>query len=126
MVKVYEVVYAVVFQRGGVLAFEQAGCDVEHSATRIAFFYSDTYCLDEVGFAHAGRTEDEQRVECLALRVGGDGFANGACHPVADTVAVVFESIAGVELRVYVCAFYRSVERIGGCSGFRRDGRTRI
>ena len=59
LVKVYEVVYAVVFQRGGVLAFEQAGCDVEHSATRIAFFYSDTYCLDEVGFPYTCRAENK-------------------------------------------------------------------
>ena len=91
----------VVFAHGGcVLRLKSACAQIEHAALRILLLHAIANGLYKVCFAHAGRSEDKHRVECLFFRIVGNCAGNGVCKFVAAAFAIVVESIGRLELRV--------------------------
>ena len=109
LIKADEFVDLAVVCSYGILALKQSGAYVKHTCLGIAFQNLDTDGLDEMGLPHSGWSEYEQRVECLAMRIFPDSFADCAGYLVASGAAIIFKSVPGVQLRVKF-SLYLSLE----------------
>ncbi len=72
LVEVEEVVGVAFGNGGGVLAFEEAGCDVENAAFGFGFLESYADCLNQMSLADACRAEHKEGVEGLDRGVVGN------------------------------------------------------
>ncbi len=88
--------------RGGILALEESGCNIENARMRIALFHAYAYGLDKVRLANTRRTENEQGVKGLQRRIVGDGHTYRTGNLVAVAGAIVLKRILRIQLRVEV------------------------
>lgn len=126
LVEVDEVVDTSAAQSRGILALEKARRHIQHPLLRVELLDAYADGLYQMGLADAGRAEYEERVESLAFGIRRDGLADRTRHAVAHSDAIVLESVARIELGVYLYRLRLGSERIGRGSRSRGDSRRRI